>query len=164
MLRPLLSSCRQWSSHLLDRVRSAAPKVSLRAERCVVQRPLVYRREGGLIWYDGKIENVSRSGLLFRGEKPLSPGEVLQVSFSSPATNDADEPTQVFCWAKVVRIRVPNNFEANHSLAVKILRYRSQLQPPADIRARIGEVRGPLSMVGRHLSDRRDRGEERRAA
>jgi len=129
-----------------------------------MQRPLVYRREGGLIWYDGKIENVSTTGLLFCGEKPLRPGEVLQVSFWLPAAEGAEERTQIFCWAKVVRIRVPNNFQANHTHAVKILRYRSQPQPPADIRDLIGEVRGPISMVAKHHPDWSDRGEEKRAA
>jgi hypothetical protein len=142
----------------------AAPKGNRRAERFVMQRPLVYRRNDGLIWYDGKIENVSTSGLLFRGEKPLSPGEVLQVSFSLPAAQGADEPTQVFCWAKVVRIRLPNNFQATHTHAVKILRYRSQPQTPADIRDRIGEVRGPISMVPKQHPDRSDSWEEKRAA
>jgi len=129
-----------------------------------MQQPLVYRRDGGLIWYDGIIENVSTNGLLFRGEKPLRPGEVLQVSFWLPAADGADEPTEVFCWGKVVRIRLPNNFQANHAHAVKILRYRSQPQPPADVRDLIGDVRGPISMGEKHHLDWSDRGEEKRAA
>jgi len=164
MLRLHFSAGRRWWSHLLARGTDATPKVNQRAERFVTQRPLVYRREGGLIWYDGQIQNVSASGLLFRGEKPVSPGAVLQVSFSLPAAEGADEPTQVFCWAKVVRVRLPNDFEAYHTHAVKILRYRSQPRPPADVRNRIGEVRGPISMAEKPHPVLSDRGEEKRAA
>jgi hypothetical protein len=126
----------------MRRETDAAPELFHRADRSIVQVPMVYRRDGGLIWYDGKIENVSTSGLLFHGEKPLSPGEVLQISYRLPAVGPAVEPTEVFCWAKVVRIRLANGPGADHTNAVKILRYRTQPRAPADIRNIIGDGRG----------------------
>jgi len=164
MLRLLFSAGRRWWSHLLAKGTDATPQVNHRAERFVMQRPLVYRREGGLIWYDGQIQNVSASGLLFSGEKPLRPGAMLQASFSLPAADGSEEPTQVFCWAKVVRVRLPDNSEPYHTHAVKILRYRSQPQPPADVRGRIGEVRGPISMREKPHPVLSNRDEEKRAA
>ncbi len=120
-----------------------------RDERYNFRQRMIYRRQGGMVWYDGQLENVSVSGILFRGEKPLVAGDLAQVSFDLPQTGVARNPTPVFCWARVVRVRLPQITETKHTLAVKIVRYRSEPTPPPDIRTVICDVRGPIQLQGK---------------
>lgn len=125
---------------------------------------MLYRRQGGLVWYNGELENVSVSGILFRGEKPLVSGDVAQISFWLPASQGHQEPTQVFCWARVVRVLLPQMTEAQHTLAVKIFRYRAEPVPPPDIRDVVRDARGPIRQPVNRPPSETDRLPQKRAA
>ncbi len=125
---------------------------------------MLYRRQGGLVWYDGELENVSVSGIMFRGEKPLIAGDVAQISFWLPTSPGAEKPTQVFCWARVVRVRLPRLTESQHTLAVKIVRYRTDPAPPPDIRDVVSDLRGPIRQPAMRQPSQADRLPEKRAA
>ncbi len=60
----------------------------VRATRYTVAMPLRYRRVGEQEWHDGVAENISQSGVLFRGDRSLSEEEVIEINFTlrGPAT------------------------------------------------------------------------------
>jgi hypothetical protein len=45
--------------------------VLTRAERVVTELPLLYRSPGEIGWHRAKTENISRSGVLFKGDEVL---------------------------------------------------------------------------------------------
>jgi len=123
----------------------AVAKVAPRLPRHQVHRPLVYRRQSGLIWYNGTTENYSCSGLLFRGEKFVSVGNVIEASFEQPLGERIQDEMPDYCWAKVVRTLLPPGEDRRPAFAVRILRRRSVLNPAPDVRSKIGDARQTLS-------------------
>src|SRR5439155_984010 len=51
-----------------------------RAQRFNLHLPLKYRLLGEDDWRDGTTENISRSGLLFRGEEAIAPNAQLEIN------------------------------------------------------------------------------------
>ena len=74
-----------------------------RAQRFVVQLPIRYKKIGGRRWFEGKTENISRSGLLFRAERVLKVRTAIEMSFTLPVWKKGDDPGEVLCWGSVVR-------------------------------------------------------------
>ena len=62
----------------------ATPKVLNRAGRFPIRLPVRYRQLGGLEWIEGKTENVSRSGTLFRAESVLIPMTKVEMRLAFP--------------------------------------------------------------------------------
>lgn len=74
----------------------------VRAPRYSVAMPLKYRRVGEQEWHAGVVENISQSGVFFRGDRALSEAEVVEINFtlrSAPALASAPRP----CTAIIVR-------------------------------------------------------------
>jgi len=73
----------------------------VRATRYTVAMPLKYRRVGEQAWHDGMAENISQTGIFFRGDRALSPEEVIEINFTlrGPSTPDNSHP----CTAIIVR-------------------------------------------------------------
>ena len=74
-----------------------------RAQRFVLQFPIRYRSIGEGTWFEGKTENISRSGVLFRTDYPLEPNTAIQMSFDPPRSMMGVGPGKVFCRGIVVR-------------------------------------------------------------
>ena len=74
-----------------------------RAQRFVVQLPIRYKRIGGQRWFEGKTENISRSGMLFRAERVLKLRTAIQMSFTLPAWEKGKSPGEVLCEGRIVR-------------------------------------------------------------
>ena len=74
-----------------------------RAQRFVVQLPIRYKKIGGQRWFEGKTENISRSGILFRAERVLKLRTAIQMSFTLPAWEKGKSPGEVLCQGSVVR-------------------------------------------------------------
>jgi hypothetical protein len=56
-----------------------------RAARYQIAIPLRYRTLGESSWYDGRSENISRTGLLFRAERLLSEQVSIEMMLEMPA-------------------------------------------------------------------------------
>ena len=94
-----------------------------RPRRFVVQLPIRYKKIGGRSWFEGKTENMSRSGVLFRADRVLGPRTAIQMSFTLPVSLKGDGPGQVLCRGNVVR--TVTAAETNRPcVAVSIQRYR----------------------------------------
>jgi hypothetical protein len=74
-----------------------------RAQRFVVQLPIRYKKIGGRRWFEGKTENISRSGLLFRADRVLKLRTAIQMSFTLPVWKKDDGAGEVLCQGSVVR-------------------------------------------------------------
>ena len=65
--------------------------------------PLRYRLMGEILWHDGRIENISRSGVLFRAEHPLVPNTAVEMSFVWPVESSSEPSAEVTCHGHIVR-------------------------------------------------------------
>ncbi len=97
-----------------------------RARRFNLHLPLRYRLVGDQRWIDGTTENISRSGLLFRGEEVLQPNAKLEISLVLPAEIAGLAATEVICRGEVVRSIESAGRGVNPALAAKILQYHFQ--------------------------------------
>jgi hypothetical protein len=82
---------------------------------------LRYRSIGASQWREGRIENISRSGVLFWTDDPLEVDTRLEMSFVLPL-NDA--PPAVVCRGHIVRTVLPKGHQAAPGLAATISAYR----------------------------------------
>ncbi len=74
-----------------------------RAQRFVLQLPLKYRKLGDRDWRVGTTENISRSGMLFRGEEVILPNVQLEINLVLPAEIAGLTAAEVMCRGEVVR-------------------------------------------------------------
>jgi hypothetical protein len=94
-----------------------------RARRFTVAGTLCYRRFGDDVWFHGAIENVSRTGILFRVTEPVALATSLEVMFTLPAERSEQIPTRVVCEGSVVRT-VDRVDAEGAGVAIAIERYR----------------------------------------
>jgi DNA-binding response OmpR family regulator len=97
-----------------------------RAQRFNLHLPLRYRPVGEESWRKGTTENISRSGLLFRGEEPLRPNAQLEINLVLPVEIAGLAATEVVCRGEVVRTVDDVDTTVTPALAAKILQYRFQ--------------------------------------
>lgn len=145
MLNGILETSRKLLSRITGRPHSNGTGQGEREERRAIDRSLVYRRSGGYTWYHGNAVNISRGGILFSGERNISMGTEIEVSYTLPPEHPGDRNVEIFCWAKVVRLIPPEEPGGTAQLAARVLRYRSEPKPLPDVRRIIGEVRGPVA-------------------
>jgi hypothetical protein len=95
-----------------------------RARRFGIQIRLRYRLIGGNQWWKGTTENISRSGVLFRGEEFAEPNTPLELTFVLPKEISGARPAEVLCKGKVVWSERPRERGKFPSLATTISQYR----------------------------------------
>jgi CheY-like chemotaxis protein len=95
-----------------------------RAQRFNLHLPLRYRKIGEQNWRKGTTENISRSGVLFRGEEVLQPTVQLEINLVLPPEIAGLAPTEVVCRGEVVRTVQSADTKVSPALAAKILQYR----------------------------------------
>jgi hypothetical protein len=75
----------------------------VRAPRYSVAMPLQYRRVGEQQWHTGVVENISQSGIFFRGDRALSEAEVVEINFTLRSLPAVESSTPRPCTAIIVR-------------------------------------------------------------
>ena len=73
-----------------------------RARRLPLPIPITYRRVGQDGWEEGRVLNISESGVLF-GPTKLNPGAEVEVIFSTPVQVGTMGPGKLVCMGEVVR-------------------------------------------------------------
>lgn len=106
---------------------------------------VIYRPKDGLVWYEGSLVDLSKTGILFRGEKHLPTESPIELSFTLQQASGRRASAPTFCWGKVARTTLPDVDDARPAIAARILRYRGGPQAALEIRKLVGEVRGPMS-------------------
>ena len=104
--------------------REAEGPSSARAPRYPIQVPLRYRRSGESDWIEGTTENISRSGVLFRGDRDLAAGNHVEMTIRLPAVVYAGPGGEVLCSGAIVRCEPATATSGPLLLAARILDYR----------------------------------------
>lgn len=92
------------------------------ARRFALRLPVRYRLHGEQAWRSGETENVSGSGVLFRGQATAKLGALLELTLALP-TPDAEEKPEMICRGVIVRSAKATNGKLP-SLAMRILHSR----------------------------------------
>ncbi len=96
-----------------------------RAQRYSIHLPVHYRCRGEREWHRGITENISCTGLLFRGDELLRRDTPVEISFSLPPEITGRTEVRVACAGYIVRTVAPSQPEEPPLLAAAaILDYR----------------------------------------
>ena len=87
------------------------------ARRIPLQTQLRYREIGDADWCDGQTENVSRSGILFRGQQTGEPNSAIELVVIFPET-ETGPGGRALCSGHIVRASSRN--DSGISLAARI--------------------------------------------
>ena len=99
-------------------------ETSTRAERFHVEMPVRYRLPDSREWYEALTENVSRTGVLIRGECEFPPATLVDVLLEVPQLSRDDGPAEVVCQGEVVRKEGPRRSNLFPAVAVAIHNFR----------------------------------------
>jgi hypothetical protein len=100
-----------------DRFEGGVP----RAVRFAIEVPVRYRAVGSREWSTGRSANISRSGVLLRGERPLQPQTALELIVRLPFKILGEKAANLRCSGKVVRVQ---SGEGGGTLAATIASFR----------------------------------------
>lgn len=79
-----------------------------RARRIKLQdQQMQFREKGAETWYEGQMENISSSGVLFRTEHPLPENTEVEMILEMPAEICGQKNSRVICNGLVVRFVQP---------------------------------------------------------
>jgi hypothetical protein len=92
--------------------REKRPSWTPRARRLKRDAALRYRVNGSSTWYEGRIENLSQSGLLFRGPRQLPVNALIEMVFEMPKEISGQKNRDVLCQGRVVRSADPPGKDA----------------------------------------------------
>ncbi len=114
-----------WFSKLRFRREQLAEGQRRRAHRYPIRLPVRYRCRGERDWHRGVTENISCTGLLFRGDELVHPQTPVEISFSLPPELTGRTEVRVACAGYIVRTLAPGRPDEQPLLAAAaILDYR----------------------------------------
>ena len=99
----------------------AVNEASTRAPRLPLNLQLRYRSVGAARWHEGRVENISRSGVLFRATDLVDVDAQVEITLLLPVRPSA---TAIVCRGRIVRTVLPGGSERRPGLAATISRYR----------------------------------------
>jgi hypothetical protein len=100
------------------------PRKSRRAQRFAIRLSVRYRPEGRVEWYEGQIDNISESGVLFETERPLAVHTPIEFVFLLPATIRDELSAEVVCRGRIVRTVSTSEEHDMPGVAATIASYR----------------------------------------
>jgi hypothetical protein len=106
----------------------------MRASRFPLHLLVRYRRVGDRDWRQGKTENISRSGVLFRAEECVEIDQNVEFRLELPVAAPGREFPEVFCRGRVVRTIAPSDDEPWPGSAVMI-EHHDFVPPLSDVRS-----------------------------
>jgi hypothetical protein len=86
-----------------------------RARRVRSDLPVRYRGKNLSTWYEGKIQNISQSGVLFEGPQQLPANALVELIFEMPEEISGQKDRNVLCQGRLIRINAPENGPAENS-------------------------------------------------
>lgn len=85
--------------------REKRPSWTPRARRLKLDLALRYRVNNTSTWYEGVLENLSQTGLLFHGPHPLPVNALIEMVFEMPEEISGQRNRNVLCQGRVIRSR-----------------------------------------------------------
>jgi len=83
--------------------REKRPSWTPRARRLKLDLALRYRVNSTSTWYEGRIDNLSQTGLLFHGPQPLPVNALIELIFEMPEEISGQKNRNVVCQGRVIR-------------------------------------------------------------
>ena len=112
----------------------------LRAPRFPIRLPVKYRPSGTTDWLDGRTENISRSGVLFRTDHLMPVQTPIEFLMALPEEVGGGGSATVICRGRVVRTEPPKPDDPQPAVAATIAGYRFT-------HAQRGDSQNPRSQV-----------------
>jgi len=101
------------------------PTWTPRARRLKLNSPVRYRGKNLSIWYEGAIQNISQSGVMFYGPQQLPANALVEMIFEMPEEISGQKNSNVLCQGRLIRVKdAVENTEDAFGLAASILDYR----------------------------------------
>lgn len=94
-----------------------------RAQRFVLQMPLRYRVTGETKWRQGRTENISSTGVLFRTETFVQLNCPMEMRLVVPSVS-TEGPVEMVCQCMIVRCVSAKGVDEPAVLAARILHFR----------------------------------------
>ena len=85
--------------------REKRPSWTPRARRLKLDLQLRYRVNSTSLWYEGTIDNLSQTGLLFHGPQPLPVNALIEMVFEMPEEISGQKNRNVLCQGRVIRAK-----------------------------------------------------------
>jgi len=85
--------------------REKRPSWTPRARRLKLDLPLRYRVNSTSTWHEGVIDNLSQTGLLFRGPQNLPVNALIEMVFEMPEEISGQKNRNVLCQGRVIRAK-----------------------------------------------------------
>ena len=76
-----------------------------RARRVRSDIAVRYRGKNLSTWYEGKIQNISQSGVLFEGSQQLPANALVELIFEMPEEISGQKNRNVLCQGRLIRIK-----------------------------------------------------------
>jgi hypothetical protein len=96
-----------------------------RARRLHSKTPVRYRGKNLSTWYEGEIQNISQSGILFHGPQQLPTDALVEMIFEMPEEISGQKNSNVLCQGRLTRTKdAVDNAEDAYGLAASILDYK----------------------------------------
>lgn len=112
----------------------AARSYAPRAPRYAIPIAVLYRTRGDKAWLEGRTENISKSGVLVRVERPLDPQTQIEMLLDIPPDLPSPFSGTTICRGRIVRSVAPSALEDRPAFAAAILEYEtSHLNDPRRI-------------------------------
>jgi PilZ domain len=107
------------------RSRQKQPTWMPRARRLRLNIPVRYRGRNLSTWYEGMIQNISQSGVLFHGPQELPVNALAELIFEMPELISGQKNSNVLCQGRLIRIKdAADNVEDAFAMAASILDYK----------------------------------------
>src|SRR5882672_541011 len=95
-----------------------------RARRYRLRITMRFRSSGDPHWHEARIENISRSGILFRSAEVIPRRTAIEMLLALPAEVGGDENATVICRGRVVRSEPPTDEDPRPAVGATIAGYR----------------------------------------
>jgi hypothetical protein len=95
-----------------------------RARRLKLHTPVRYRVKNLGSWYEGIIENLSQSGVLFHGPQNLPDNTLVEMVFEMPEEISGQKNSTVLCQGRVIRAKEARDSAEGAGLGASILDYK----------------------------------------
>ncbi|PYR30279.1 MAG: hypothetical protein DMF92_09100 [Acidobacteria bacterium] len=94
---------------------------STRAQRYVIPMSMLYRAAGDATWHEGRTENVSRTGVLFRAEHVMKLDTSIEMVLMLPIEIAGETAGTAMCSGRIIRAVAPVSLDGRPALAATIL-------------------------------------------
>jgi len=106
--------------------REKRPSWVPRARRLKLDLALRYRVNNTSTWYEGTIDNISQTGVLFRGPQQLPVNALIEMVFEMPEEISGRKNSNVLCQGRMIRSKDAEEKSGNDhvSLAASSVDYK----------------------------------------